>query len=585
MKIVHLLFNAKLSIKFLVYYLTVFVLLASMCLFTYERINNDLTIQKCKQLSSETAGSLNANLNFLIDTANSQSEMLISSQTLQSTLRNGIKHYKSSLQWQMDNYLSEFTNFYDAISSIYIFDNSSHEYFVDNFLYKNISLDKIKAAPFYRQLIAKRGGYILNINAGELYTVSRRDKNFISLIRVINDINTQKPLGIMVLNISEDSIISSFRSVTSVNNTKIMLTDEHNHKIIHEDSLASENLTALFKNIGSKGLSQIKTLNGTQYIISCLKNQYGWRIATVTPINELARQSQTYNIFILFIVIMDIVMLITALLLTSFFITKPIKKLATSMKDVKNGNFNEVQMHTGTDEIGMLKDVYNLMISEIRKLFENIVSEQHAKRKAELEALQLQIKPHFLYNSFDAISSLALSGSNKEVYSLVNALGKFYRSFLNTGSEEITIGEELEIVRQYLTIQQIRFKDKFSVIWQIDERACAAKIPRLTLQPLVENAIKHGIRQKEGKGVLTISALYRDKTIELIVEDDGAGMDASERDKFLDGKLHGSGLKITRERLELYFSLPSVFELDSTKGKGTSAKITLPIDMEAKDNE
>ena len=377
MKIIKWFFNSKLSFKIIMYYLAIFILLAILCLLTFDRLNNGLTTQKVNQLSTETLSSLNSNLDFLISTVNNQSKMLISSTTLQSVLHDSNQSFDSSDQKQMDNYLSEFTNFYDAISSIYVFDNSGHEYFVDNLYYKDISLGEIKAASWYNELISKSGGYILKLNVGGIYQVKSGGKNFISLIRVINDINTQKPMGIMIVNISEDYLSSSFGSVTSTTNTKIMLNDEYNSQIIHGNAIDNNDLAKISKSIGSKGISQIKSFDGTQYIISCLKNKYNWTIATVTPINELASQSQTYNIFMVLIVVINIAMLVAALIFTSLFITRPIKKLAQAMSSVKTGSFNEVYVHTGADEIGMLKDVYNLMIREIRKLFENIVTEQH----------------------------------------------------------------------------------------------------------------------------------------------------------------------------------------------------------------
>lgn len=579
MKIVRLFFNSKLSSKTIMYFLTIFILFAIFCLFTFERLNSSLTSQKVNQISTETVNSLNTNLDFLINTVSNQSEMLISSSTIQTALRNGVVNYNNAQQEQMDNYLAEFTNFNDAISSIYIFDNGGHEYCVDNLSYRDISLDKIREATWYNELCSKEGGYMLRLNIGGIYDAG--DKNIVSLMRVVNDLNTQKPIGVMIVNISEDYINESFASVTNATNTKIILDDEFDNQIIHGSLPTSDGLAATFKNIGSKGLTQIKKLGGTQYIISCLKNRYDWTLATVTPITELTSQTQTYSIFVVIIMLVSVAMLFAALLFTSLFISRPVEKLAKAMNSVKDGTFSEVHVRTGADEIGMLKDVYNLMIREIQKLFDNVVLEQRNKRRAELEAMQLQIKPHFLYNSFDAISSLALSGKNRDVYTIVKALGKFYRSFLNTDSEEITVGEELEIIRQYLTIQRIRFRDKFTVVWQVDERVKGVKLPRLTLQPLVENAIKHGIKEKEGPGVITICAAYGDGKIELEVRDDGVGMDKEKLEAVRSGSSCGAGLKLTRERLELYFDFPSVLEIDSEKGRGTAARITVPIDKEA----
>lgn len=157
------------------------------------------------------------------------------------------------------------------------------------------------------------------------------------------------------------------------------------------------------------------------------------------------------------------------------------------MKGVENGEFKEVNIDTGNDEIGKLKNVYNTMIYKIENLIEQIVKEQKIKRKAELDVLQSQIKPHFLYNSFDTISSLALDNRNDEVYKIIKALGNFYRTSLSNGKEVISIEEEIKTVKSYLTIQQIRYDNMFNVNISVDERANKYKILKLILQPLVEN--------------------------------------------------------------------------------------------------
>ncbi|MFO7160055.1 MAG: sensor histidine kinase [[Clostridium] cellulosi] len=570
--------NAKLSVKVIVYYLTVFILFASLCFLTFERLNANMTEQKIKQLSSDSVNTISSNLDLIIDTVNNQSKMLISSSAIQSVLRsNGLKDYT---QKQIDNYLTEFTNFYEAISSIYIFDNNGHEYYVENDDMKNLSLKKLKSTDWYKELDEKFGGYILKVNAGGAFDNTSR--NYISLMRRINDINTQKPIGYMVVNISTDYIYSSFGK--QVNDTKIIVCDENRKPVISSGNIDGNELKLITESIKDGNVSQYKKINGKQHIIASVKNDYGWTIATITPINELAAQEQTFKIFVAVLMLITLVMFAVSIMFISLSITRPINRLAKAMSSVKDGNFTEVHIRKTSDEIGMLQNVYNIMVREIQTLFKDMVNEQKAKRKAELEALQLQIKPHFLYNSFDAISSLALSGQNKEVYKIVVALGKFYKSFLNSGSETVTINEELEMIKQYLTIQLIRFKDKFTVDWQIDDNVRPLMIPRLTLQPLVENAIKHGIKDNPQAGILLISAALKDGMVVIKIKDNGQGMDEIELEKLLNGEKSGAGLKITRERLKLYFDSP-VFEVKSEKGKGCEATIIFPAIKEKDNNE
>jgi len=203
------------------------------------------------------------------------------------------------------------------------------------------------------------------------------------------------------------------------------------------------------------------------------------------------------------------------------------------------------------------------------------------QRKAELEVLQAQIKPHFLYNTFDAISSLALSGRNGEVYKVMKALGSYYRASLNKGSEVITIGEEIEIVRNYLTIQQVRYGDVFTANYDIHERTTKIKILKLVLQPLVENALYHGIKPKGESGNIHIAAKYYNNFVILTIEDDGVGMEEEQVQRIIHGSCNDKkisfGLWGTIERLRIFYNEEDLFCIESKKNVGTKIIINIPV--------
>lgn len=365
------------------------------------------------------------------------------------------------------------------------------------------------------------GRYLLKLNGGG--TFQSGSQNYVSMIRVINDLNTQKIIGIMVINISEKYIKDTLdKEDASAQN--IILLDEKNHNIINAGLPANKKLLQSF-NYNSKNYSAIQNINSKQYIITELENQYGWKIISINLFNQLSKVNQSYNVVLLIAIIVNGGLLIVGLLFSSLIITKPIQTLIQAMKEVELGKFKEVNIKTGNDEIGELKNIYNMMIRQIRKLFIDIIEEQRTKRKAELDVLKEQIKPHFLYNSLDAISSLILSKQSDQAFEFVKALGQFYRLFLSNGNEEITIKEEIAMVRNYLTVQKIRFGGKFTININVDDRVLNIKIPRLTLQPLVENAINHGIRGKLGTGKITIYTTYYEDHIILSVEDNGIGID------------------------------------------------------------
>ncbi|AFK86462.1 MULTISPECIES: sensor histidine kinase [Thermoanaerobacterium] len=571
--------DLSISSKIVLYYLFVLIISISFLSIAYQEINSNITSNKVMQVSNEIVSNINSSIESLINTVDNQSKILISSQILQSALANGnAGNYASYIQ-PMSKYLSDFLNFNDFISSIYIFDNRGNEYFVDNVSFKSISLSTIKTAKWYDRLVSLNGKYILEANDGDLIDQSSGNKGYVSFIRVINDINSQKPAGIMIINISESYLYKYINSSINTYTSGIIIRDEKGNTIIKPTNISKNLNSEIYTFINPNG-STVKKIDGKVYIISDLKNDFGWNIISITPFNELNSQFWIYNIILLFVIIINIVLLLLGLLFISLFISQPIVKLVNSMKGIKDGKFEKVDIVTGNDEIGMLKDVYNKMIDEIKKLIGDIINEQKMKRKLELEVMQSQIKPHFLFNSFDAISALILMNDTKNASKIVKALGKFYRSFLMNGNEEITIKDELEIIDNYLTIQKIRFGDKFDIIKEIDDKTLPYKIPKLILQPLVENALNHGVRGKDGQGIITIKSLYASNQITLIVSDNGKGMSEEKLREIESGQSKGVGLRSTIERLKIYYNYNDVVKIHSKPDEGTTIVITIPINEE-----
>lgn len=573
LKFIRWLRDMKISTKIILYYLLIFVLSISFIILFFIETDKKTISDKVKQMSVDAVKSISSKMDYIIDITDNQSKMLISSQTIQNILASGSEKREFNYQQQMDNYIAEFMNFNDNISSIYIFDNYGNKYFIDYTApTKNISLQTIKASNWYNTLVNLRGRYLLKLNGGN--TFQNGSQNYVSMIRVINSLNTQKPVGIMVINISEEYIKNTLYDESTATKNIIILNENKNN-IINADLTANRKLLQSF-NYDSKKYSAIQNINSKQYIITELQNKYGWKIISINLFNELSTGNHSYNVVLLIAIIINGILLIVGLLFTSIIITKPIRKLTEAMKEVKFGKLKEVNINTGNDEIGELKNIYNIMIRQIRKLFVDIIEEHKTKRKAELDLLQTQIKPHFLYNSLDAISSLVLSKENDMALEFVKALGQFYRLFLSNGNEEITIKEEIAMVKHYLTVQNIRLGGKFTIDINVDDRVLNFKIPRLTLQPLVENAINHGIRGKLGSGKILISTLYYEDHIILSVEDDGIGIDEEMIKNIKNGIFTGVGLRATIERLNIYYDSEKVIDIQSEKGTGTKITINIP---------
>ncbi len=291
-------------------------------------------------------------------------------------------------------------------------------------------------------------------------------------------------------------------------------------------------------------------------------------------------------------VIVTVTVMLTAVLLTMLTIrsvTLPIRKLCKQTKKVAGGDFTAKTSIDTVDEIAVLTDSFNEMTAEIGSLVKNIKKQEEDLRLAQSRLLQAQINPHFLYNTLDTIVWLAEAEETGEVVSMVTTLSEFFRTTLSKGKDYITIREEEAHIKSYLKIQQFRYQDIMEYELDIDPDLYPYKIPKLTLQPLVENALYHGIKNKRGKGKIRIRGWKIRTHIYFTVEDDGIGMSEEELKKLKrtvsgygeESDSTGFGLFNVNQRVQYYYGPEYGMTFQSEKGKGTTALILI----EAKDIE
>ena len=264
-------------------------------------------------------------------------------------------------------------------------------------------------------------------------------------------------------------------------------------------------------------------------------------------------------------------------------ITRPIRKLSEVTDQVAKGDLTVRSDVRSGAEVSVLSDSLNTMIDKIDELLEQVKKEQIRLRKAEFELLQSQINPHFLYNTLDAIVWLAEAGEQKKVVSMVGSLSDFFRTSLNQGKDIITIKEELQHSRSYLEIQQMRYQDILNYEIYVPEELHRYLIPKITIQPLVENALYHGIKNKRGPGRIVISGRKEEDFLILQIEDNGIGMRKERLDQVKEGmnqKIPTEkdiyGLYNVNERIRLNFGEKYGLSIESTYGEGTVVSIILP---------
>lgn len=569
--------NSKISIKIIIYFSIIFVLSTIILTFTYKKINSIYNLEKMKQSSVEVLKSAETNTSMIIDNVNDVSKMVISSDNVQNTLKRVREQSKEGTGYDnISNYLMQFTNFNSNISSIYILDEEGNRYYSENVFYKNFELKKIEGSEWYSDLLKNKGKYILKLNGGGFF--ERNGNNYVSLIRVINDINTGEKIGLLIINMNENAFYNLSLKLSDQYGTKLIIKNDRNELITGPD-IDSEILGKIekYENSDSKVRFLVERADKKDYIISTLTNQdYKWKLTTVMQYSESPQQTKYTNYFLLCFSVANFLLIIIGSMIISKFITNPLKKLCKSMKDIESGEFNTVYIKTYDDEVGELKKGYNIMISQINLLLDKIRKDEKIKRQTELNLLMSQIKPHFLYNTFDTINSLALLGENRKIYEMIKALGKFYRTSLNNGKDIITVEEEINTVKSYLVIQNIRYQDMFEVEYDLDPRCSEFKIIKLILQPLVENAIYHGIRNKNDKGKIKISTLQEEERVILSLEDNGLGMDESQVKNIMKNKTTGIGVRTTKQRLRVFYGDDYEFAVESKINIGTKIIIKMP---------
>lgn len=328
------------------------------------------------------------------------------------------------------------------------------------------------------------------------------------------------------------------------------------------------------------------TADGARYYVCSQYNALThWVTYTVIQEPALFPGAAPLKRYISLVVLGSAIFVFVCLLLLSMAIVKPLDQLKDGMRRAQDHDFKLRLENDRTDEIGALTDSFNCMLDRINTLVNQVYQQELAQKNAEIEALQAQINPHFLYNTLDTIIWLVETGKNEQAVEMVTSLSNFFRSSLSQGRDIITLGEEEIHVRSYLEIQQVRYRDilRYEIHVQPELRGCV--LPKLTLQPLVENALYHGIKLRRGLGCILVDAAQEDDRVRITVRDDGAGM-PPERLQQLRQSLDteeqvGFGLRTVYRRLRLLYGEQCSMELESEPGAGTTVTLRFPIRKEA----
>jgi len=408
----------------------------------------------------------------------------------------------------------------------------------------------------------------------------------VSMSKMLRGPGYGAPTGVLLVDLNYNVIDDLCRQISLGRRGYVFIVDSAGDLVYHPQQqilnteLKKENIPLI---LGSADRSEKVADSGEAKIYTIRSTGFGWKIVGVTYRADLAGDRRNMQLSAAMWGGLCLLAALGISIWLSFTLTRPIKQLDIHMKQVEKGNFDIRVDIASPNEIGKLARTFNLMIGKIRELMGQIVREQEIKRVSEIKALQAQIKPHFLYNTLDSIIWMAETNKMREVVEMTTALSKLFRASIGQGEGEVPLAVELEHIDSYMKIQAMRYRNKFTYAIDVAPELRGCPILRFVLQPLVENAIYHGLKNKAETGHIRIAGRRTGSVLELTVEDDGIGMDRAAAEALLapaagDAARTGSGVGVlnVHQRIRLLYGPSFGLAFDSEPEEGTTVTIRIP---------
>ena len=411
----------------------------------------------------------------------------------------------------------------------------------------------------------------------------------ISLVRDMRAAPSGQSFGLIQVDLNYDIIASLCRNIQLGVSGYVFILSSSGDIVYHPRQ------QLIYGNLKSERIADILTMNegsrnavvdGRAILYTAVSSrETGWKVVAVSYLDELFSASREAEYYFFLLSLIAFVAAIGVAYFISTNISKPIESLRRSMQAVESGNFDIDITVNATNEVYQLARDCDIAVKKVRDLIAQSRQEQELKRKLELRALQGQINPHFLYNTLDSIIWMIELGENERAIDMTSSLAKFFRLGISRGSETISVRTEIEYVQTYLAIQKQRYKDKLSYEIAFSPELYNRQILKLLIQPLVENAIYHGIKNMEGLGRIRIIGRRENETIVIRIDDNGVGMQAAQLEALAAGQIEpsqssGVGVRNVQDRIRLYFGDEYGVRFESTPGTGTIATIRIPFTSE-----
>lgn len=494
----------------------------------------------------KTLYSLEMSIASMISNVDEYSKMLIADNVIQEYMKSGDIFANVAWQSEMTKKIYSIFQFSDYVEAVWLIDNKGQKLTVGGSA--NILLEE--EFEDYMDLKKPYGTYRISINEDG-------KKQTLSLVRSYNNLEDFSSLGIIGVDIDCSVFDSLIAGVVDVDTEQFTILNEQNQVVYTTGNISNDFDWVMNIEGKQKEVLENISINKTEYIRSGITSSVkGWKVIRYVPIKTNQESSEIVRFNMTLIAGIGVLILLSAAVVSSM-LTGPIQQLLYCMKGIEGGKLQKIRTRPILDEFRVLFKGYNHMVDEMERLLQSTIDKQRRIRQVEMNEMQEQMKPHFLYNTLDSIQALAMIGDSNKVCTLVEALGDFYRKSVSGGRELLTVEEEFQIVKDYVEIMKIRFEDSFDFQADIPDLCKEYRIPKLTIQPLVENSFQHAVRISNQYGRIHVGAKIEDKALHIWIKDNGNGIPQEIIEELHSNKepVKGKslGLRGTIERLRLLY--------------------------------
>ncbi|MBP1964519.1 cache domain-containing sensor histidine kinase [Paenibacillus aceris] len=551
---------------------------------------NDIISSKVSQVAWQTVQQANRRLELIMNEYDNRSLLIFGNKEIQKGI---LGEYRDSYDQSYNNqqigkFLSNLVNVKNDTLNIYILGERSASYrFTNNGFTELPMISKVEAEQdWYKQIKAANGQVVwYGIRSPLVQSLDQDNKPVFVLGRSLKNFdNLDQTLGVLIMEFNPELIQQFLSEVDFQAQGTTYIVNQNDTVVADSNNSLTMRPAGLNLPPASSGYLTEKVDGKEVMLVYDQLKITDWKLVGMAPIQNLVSDSRKIAYYTVYLVIGFSVVAIALAFLVAKQMHKPVRMLLWSMRRAREGDFEVQITNERSDEFGMLYHSFNTMVTRIKDLIDEVYIQKLLKKETQLKMMASQINAHFLYNTLDSIHWISRIYKVDEISTMIFGLSKYLRISLSEGNDFVTVKESAELLESYISIQKVRYQDKFTVNMNIDPALLNFKVLKFVFQPLVENAIYHGLENKRGKGKLDISWKMEGQILIFEVEDDGIGISANKMAELTtmmdsdewEGE-HNFALRNIHSQIQLTYGKEYGLSIESTLGVGTKVTLVLPL--------